>query len=35
MDAGQFDVMLRRSATQGTSRRDLVKGLVGAALVGG
>jgi hypothetical protein len=35
MDAGRFDEMLRRSATPRTSRRGLVKGLVGVALVGG
>jgi hypothetical protein len=35
MTAARFDALLRTTATRGTSRRGLLKGMAGAALAGG
>jgi hypothetical protein len=35
MTAARFDELLRTTATRGTSRRGLLKGMAGAALAGG
>ena len=35
MEARRFDALLRRSTATGSSRRALLKGIAGAALVSG